>query len=739
MGMVKPECVRSSSCNQFILSISAAICAFGLAGANARIPENEPTPPFETPKEAPYYKTENDRLKPVDGVIYSGQWLERVFSEQFFNCTNSTRPKLKKFGPDVATTLVPRTIIYDFSLLDDTSSHPQAMKRLENVSIESLFTNVYEKVEKVDAKTKNKYYIYTPDPNLRLTYKTIGEGSDKNPALAPGVNALKYNSNCTSTLTAALSVTGGYKFTPIAAVQGAFNTDFNSAGRRNVSLLKGTFASPLVGMFSGQLYTRKMPYSIKGASKLYSGLLLWKFYRDNPSAANKKLALLEHFFGIAMYDEIGDSQTFALRQNGSINLSIPFLKTKATESGLFKKKEATESEKFEVVMFPSKEADSRFPELDSAWKTKYYDLPSIADLTDTINRSTKAYLTSGRIKMYGTAPLSLTYSVVGITEDYCTNSNAWTVSAKTDTRGSSLELVSVAMRLKAVPEGDAQSPVCEFLVRFTPSDEALVNVIKDLVFEFALKETLTLDNKTYQVKLPSDGITIAQVKEPIFEQDDGLFATEPTPELKDEFFEWQLSYRANVKKDPQRYLLDGQLSKSLKKDTTRFTLKCQSRETRARVSNIAIDDNFRDPTVTFTLRLQKPKTDVVWDRLKNCAVSGTVDLTILDGKGDEVAVTRVLRQIPIAFKKPEPEEEDSAAEAEQGSEDTNSEATDDGAEQETDPAPAAQYKECWDGSSLPVTNECPPQLVEAETLTIDGEALSREEFEDMNEVFVLGE
>ncbi|MHA7872199.1 MAG: OmpA family protein, partial [Hyphococcus sp.] len=35
------------------------------------------------------------------------------------------------------------------------------------------------------------------------------------------------------------------------------------------------------------------------------------------------------------------------------------------------------------------------------------------------------------------------------------------------------------------------------------------------------------------------------------------------------------------------------------------------------------------------------------------------------------------------------------------------------------PAPPVQYKDCWDGSSVPMTSECPPQLVESADVDLD--------------------
>lgn len=126
----------------------------------------------------------------------------------------------------------------------------------------------------------------------------------------PGMNLVAYESDCNSSLSAALNSDVNFTL-PVATLKAALSGSYQNTGRYRLSFVGGRFVSPLRRTLSGQQ---------AGASPLPlfpTALAIWLWYRDNPVRLSQSHWIVDSFDGFALFTQQDSRINGQITANGT--------------------------------------------------------------------------------------------------------------------------------------------------------------------------------------------------------------------------------------------------------------------------------------------------------------------------------------------------------------------------------------------------------------------------------------
>lgn len=401
-----------------------------------------------------------------NGVEPMGGWIETELQDMVQLCTGDVL-KLKSgdfFGGSDKVSAIPQLIYTELGL----AAKP-AVRVLDGQSVSRRFGAVRTGATPAAATETSSIsawdYTNTDD---RVT--------------APGMNSVVYNNTCASVLNAAVEANAGYSV-PVASAQAALKADYEGSNSYALSLVSGTFESPILRSFRGaapavgeRLY-----------SPLEAALSIWSWYRQNPSKASSTNWLLRDFRGAALYKWGGLKQKTRFTGSVSGNVTVPGFSMKSSVTGTAGNTIAIDAESFKVALSESPGAQN------------YDPLPPISDVITKAAQFASFVISEGSSDTYlfDTRPKRYFQRAKGISRQFC-QPGVW----QSDRPTVFLKSVSASTDNLGIPE-------CTFEIEYTPTD-ATANKTLDHSFQ----QSFTVSGTTYVLKLTPAPIQLSARLEP---------------------------------------------------------------------------------------------------------------------------------------------------------------------------------------------------------------------------------
>lgn len=114
--------------------------------------------------------------------------------------------------------------------------------------------------------------------------------------LEPDLSGVRYGTSCAKIISGALSTSGEWDI-GVGALKAGLESSFESSTQSRIDLLMGTFRSPILMAYDGELGS-----SNPAGEKFAAAMLMWQWYENNPNSSG---FLLEKFRGDALYRRYG--------------------------------------------------------------------------------------------------------------------------------------------------------------------------------------------------------------------------------------------------------------------------------------------------------------------------------------------------------------------------------------------------------------------------------------------------
>lgn len=120
--------------------------------------------------------------------------------------------------------------------------------------------------------------------------------ADDQMLLEPDLSGVRYGTSCAKIISGALSTSGEWDI-GVGALKAGLESSFESSTQSRIDLLMGTFRSPILMAYDGELGS-----SNPAGEKFAAAMLMWQWYETNPDSSGY---LLEKFKGDALYRRYG--------------------------------------------------------------------------------------------------------------------------------------------------------------------------------------------------------------------------------------------------------------------------------------------------------------------------------------------------------------------------------------------------------------------------------------------------
>lgn len=261
-----------------------------------------------------------------------------------------------------------------------------------------LFGYVYSK-----ADTENIANI-ADDPSR---YLNVDYDRDKDQIIESGLGNLIYNQDCSGAVKAAASANGNVPLGP-ATLSAAANSALEGKFRARTSIVQGRFASPVVRqwhmMGNDPLRSQKL--------RFYTALLLWDWYRRNPTAGTEN-HLLYAIDGVSLYRFQSRSTDVNLDASVKAGFAIPLISVSTQVSGELARTTALDIDTYSFVVTKPSTATEPY---------KFEPMPPLATVLAAISQNppTKPRLLAGDSDVVRVGvPKSFEVDVEAMPAGYC--------------------------------------------------------------------------------------------------------------------------------------------------------------------------------------------------------------------------------------------------------------------------------------------------------------------------------
>lgn len=442
---------------RLLTSFAPCLAVFALVAGPSALAAKPPPgpPPFVIPKDTPSTRY------PVAG------WLEGLFQQQVMDCSGLTeRVKVWK-GKDKSSevSFVPASVVNYFDLKGVAAPpKPATVWVHQSMSISTAFLTLYEPLAAGKGPGDGRTFVGD------LSAGPIGVAST-----LPGFDGSQFAASCSAAISAAAKIDGDFKLLP-ATIQAALDADVGARGAYNLAFTSGLFYSPIYALWKGQAKGAPLAPEAIDPGKLYSSLVFWNFYADNPARIGQPVEMLEQLNGVAIYKTSSLDMSAKISNSVTVDVAAPFISAKGKESA-----ELGSSSSFKAQTF----ALAEFVDVATGpSQTRYFQIPPIAEVVDRAGRSSRFTVaeTAETLKIYNTDPITVRLRVPGIPPGLCSRNSAWGV---TDQPGAGDTAATVSLEaITPVSNPDGQQN-CEFTTVYVPNDPAVATG-KTLNLRFAL-------------------------------------------------------------------------------------------------------------------------------------------------------------------------------------------------------------------------------------------------------------
>ena len=438
-----------------------------------------------------------------DGTAELGGWLEDRLQRMVNTCTGS-RLVMKGVISTIPVSAIPG-IVYDELRISDKPR----VKISDGASVSYQFGTVYTGLDPLLTKVSTAIDGFD--------YANVGDR-----ITSPGLNSVTYNNSCASVLNAAVKANGSYSL-PVASLQAALQSDYEGSNSYALSLVSGTFASPLMR----SLDNADPVIGERLYRPLEAALIVWNWYQANSDKIGSKNWVLKDFTGAAIYKWSGMKQQVKIGGSVSGSVTVPGFSGSASTSGSINTSLLINAESFEVAMRPLR-------------RENFAPMISLPDLIAVAKNygSFKLGEGSSTLELYNRDAKKLRYQTVQLPQQFC-KLGLWGTDVQ------NIELLDVGF--------NKENGICTFDVQYSPA-----SADSDVRLTPSFQRTIVAGGSTYVLKLTPAAVTLSARREPYLKFAGGLAtptflplgAVPPTSRLQ-WTFRYELSDNGLVADDSQ--------------------------------------------------------------------------------------------------------------------------------------------------------------------------------------------
>lgn len=408
-----------------------------------------------------------------------GPWLEQKFQQMIQNCVPGVSGlKMTKLNKtkEFSVTAIPFQLRNYLSLENGGARiDPQ-----EGRSVRLLFAHVFTPEEEAAFKIDTgQFYLSNVEDGVPA-FLSI-----------PDVNGAAYNHTCATAMRSALEMNAGYTI-PVASLKGGFNGDYTGSTSYSLTLVDGTFMSPILASYESD--------SLAGLRPFHAAMTIFSWYQEHPERIAAKNRLLAELTGTAVYQQAGMKRAVDL--GASAEFKAAFLSIISGSGSASAKANAVsdfQAQTFSVAI-AADDAGKR--------RANFKDLPA---LSDAISRAEEhgTVVREGEgddLTLYNRDAKTLWFAVSQLPQKLCTN--LWRVEQSSS---SAMNATVARAGAPAIFIGKDGFPGCKIGVRVVPSPDMPMSTAQELDLLFILPMSGAQSNN---VKLAADRVTFPAFDRP---------------------------------------------------------------------------------------------------------------------------------------------------------------------------------------------------------------------------------
>lgn len=553
-----------------------------------------------------------------------GSYLETAFQKQLGVCiTGSPKPHTltltKGLSHKPMSAIPPPLTDQSLKLSDDVSIGFDA-------SVGRTFAYIYTTKNLLTATPDVSNYVisaYLEDPALLTT---------------SGLDKALYDFSCSASIAASMKVNSKWSFPP-ADVSAAVSGDLNSKATYHVSLVSGTFYSPI-----WQQYTS----TTDSDWRTYARMLLWEWYSRHAKAASDGIPrfVLTQFNGLSLYKIMTSSFSTDGQADASLALSLPAVSAQGRIQTSYNEDSKATVESFGILV--------RHKAASKAEDDVFQSVPALPDLAKKLSAVGKTHLdpSTDHTLFQNTVH---TQRINGIPQVICTGS--WGISPGSNADGT---LSVVGTPTYSEPSDVTIPPYCKVVIAYQLNAPPSATSKENLAY--ALTTDIQDDNGTTiaTARFTAEQVSLSASGKPSIsdESSSGLSSPpglSPIPGTGVTAFtyDWTLTYP--VAEDSAA----ADQVASVSKDVVASDLKC---ENSTDITPLTASASFASGQLTITLEHKNSddKEKIDFSKFTRvCSYSGKVTFTLKNGfpVNADVPSTRVFYSpaiLPVPAPAPTP-------------------------------------------------------------------------------------